>query len=90
MNISVRGFFMLRRPGKDTTMIKKITAFLLLLVMIASGITTPDDCYNVIKLGANGTGGTSGILNAPSPAQRVRDMAVAMVKAAKELEEENK
>ena len=36
MNISVRGFFMLRRPGKDTTMIKKITAFLLLLVMIAS------------------------------------------------------
>ena len=34
------------------------------------------------------TGGTSGILNAPSPAERVRDMAVAMVKAAKELEEE--
>lgn len=58
------------------------------LVMIASGITTPEDCYNVIKLGANGTGGTSGILNAPSPAQRVRDMAEAMVKAAKELEEE--
>ncbi|MBQ9155365.1 MAG: triose-phosphate isomerase [Eubacterium sp.] len=58
------------------------------LVMIASGITTPEDCYNVIKLGANGTGGTSGILNAPSPAQRVRDMAVAMVKAAKELEED--
>ena len=58
------------------------------LVMIASGVSTADDCYNVIKLGADGTGATSGILNAPSPAQRVREMAEAIVKAQKEAEEE--
>lgn len=54
------------------------------LVMIASGVSTADDCYNVVKLGADGTGATSGILNAPSPAERVREMAEAIVRAAKE------
>ena len=54
------------------------------LVMIASGVSTADDCYNVVKLGADGTGATSGILNAPSPAVRVREMAEAIVKAYKE------
>ena len=54
------------------------------LVMIASGVSTAQDCYNVIKLGADGTGATSGILNAPSPAVRVREMAKAIVKAGKE------
>ena len=54
------------------------------LVMIASGVSTAQDCYNVIKLGADGTGATSGILNAPSPAVRVREMAEAIVKAGKE------
>lgn len=54
------------------------------LVMIASGVSTAEDCYNVIRLGADGTGATSGILNAPSPAQRVREMAEAIVKAGQE------
>ena len=54
------------------------------LVMIASGVSTAADCYNVVKLGAHGTGATSGILNAPSPAERVREMAEAIVEAAKE------
>ena len=54
------------------------------LVMIASGVTTAEDCYNVVKLGADGTGATSGILNAPSPAERVREMAEAIVRAGKE------
>lgn len=54
------------------------------LVMIASGVSTAEDCYNVIKLGADGTGATSGILNAPSPAVRVKEMAEAIVKAKKE------
>lgn len=53
-------------------------------VMIASGVSTADDCYNVVKLGADGTGATSGILNAPSPAVRVREMAEAIVKAYQE------
>ena len=56
------------------------------LVMIASGVVTADDCYNVVRLGADGTGATSGILNAPSPAVRVQEMAEAIVRAYKERE----
>ena len=52
-----------------------------ILIMIASGVSTADDVYNVIKLGADGTGATSGILNAPDPAERVMEMALAMKKA---------
>lgn len=55
-----------------------------LAVMIASGVTTADDCYRVVKLGADGTGATSGILKAPDPALRVHEMAEAIVRAAKE------
>lgn len=50
-------------------------------IMVASGVSTADDCYNVIRLGADGTGGTSGILNASSPAGRIREMAEAIVRA---------
>jgi len=52
-----------------------------ILIMIASGVSTADDVYNVIKLGADGTGATSGILNAPDPGERVMEMALAMKKA---------
>lgn len=51
------------------------------LVVVASGVSTAEDCYNMIRLGADGTGGTSGILNAPSPAVRIREMAEAIVRA---------
>lgn len=53
-------------------------------IMIASGVTTAEDCYRVIKLGADGTGATSGILKAPDPAIRIAEMAAAIVKAHKE------
>lgn len=53
------------------------------LVVVASGVSTAEDCYNMIRLGADGTGGTSGILNAPSPAVRIREMAEASVRAVK-------
>ena len=52
-----------------------------ILVMIASGVSTAEDVYNVIRLGADGTGATSGILNAPDPGERVMEMAKAMKKA---------
>ena len=55
--------------------------------MIASGITTADDVYNVVRLGADGTGATSGILNAPDPAVRIQEMAEAIVRAAKDRRE---
>lgn len=56
------------------------------LVMIASGVTTAEDVYNVIKLGADGTGGTNGILGAPDPEKRIEEWAEAMVRAIKDKE----
>lgn len=56
--------------------------------MIASGVSTAEDCYKIVKLGADGTGCTSGIVNAPDPALRVREMAEAILKAYKERTEE--
>ena len=55
-------------------------------IMIASGITTADDVYRVVRLGADGSGATSGILNAPDPAERIAEMAEAIVRAAAERE----
>ena len=52
--------------------------------MIASGITTADDVYRVVRLGADGSGATSGILNAPDPGLRILEMAEAIVRAAAE------
>lgn len=57
-----------------------------ILVMIASGVSTADDVYHVIRLGADGTGATSGILKAPDPGVRVMEMARAMVQAVKDRE----
>ncbi len=53
-------------------------------IMIASGVVTPEDCYKIVKMGSDGTGGTSGILNAPDPAVRIQEMAEAIIKAYKE------
>lgn len=57
-------------------------------VMIASGITTAEDCYTVVRLGADGTGSTSGIVKAPDPALRVKEMVEAIIKARREWEAE--
>lgn len=54
------------------------------LINIGAGVSTADDCYHIVKLGADGTGATSGILNAKNPAIRVREMAEAIVRAQKE------
>lgn len=50
-------------------------------VMIASGITTGEDVYKVVYHGADGSGSTSGIVNAPSRAGRVSEMVEALLKA---------
>ena len=49
--------------------------------LIASGVSTPDDVYNVIKLGADETGATSGILKADSPKEMIMNMALAINRA---------
>lgn len=53
-------------------------------IMIASGITTADDVYRVVHLGADGSGATSGILNAPDPAVRIAEMADAVLRGVSE------
>lgn len=53
------------------------------LVMQAAGISSADDVYNVIKLGADGTGCTSGITEASNSKQMLRDMVEAAVKASR-------
>lgn len=57
-------------------------------VMIASGITTAEDCYQVIRYGGDGTGSTSGIVNAPDPVRRMEEMAEAILRAMKDRENE--
>lgn len=55
-------------------------------ILVASGVTTADDVYKMIYLGADGTGATSGILNAPDPKLRIQEMAEAVLRAAKDRE----
>lgn len=51
-----------------------------ILVMQAAGISTADDVYRTIKLGADGTGGTSGIVKADDPTRVLKDMIEAAVR----------
>lgn len=55
-----------------------------ILVMQAAGISTADDVYKTISLGADGTGCTSGIVCADDPKKMLIDMIEAAVKANKE------
>lgn len=55
-----------------------------ILVMQASGISTGEDVYQTIKHGADGTGATSGILNASDRKKRLEEMIQAIVKADSE------
>lgn len=55
------------------------------LVLQAAGISTAQNVYDAIKLGADGTGGTSGIVCASDPKQTLCDMIEALVKAKEEL-----
>lgn len=52
------------------------------LVMQAAGISTADDVYRTISLGADGTGCTSGIVKAENPIQMLSDMVEAAVNAS--------
>ena len=52
--------------------------------MQAAGISTAEDVYRTMELGADGTGCTSGITNADSSAEMLTDMIEALAKAYKE------
>lgn len=51
-----------------------------ILVIQAAGVTTGEDVYRVVKQGADGSGGTSGILNAPSRKEKINEMMEALTK----------
>lgn len=57
-----------------------------ILVMQAAGISTANDVYQTISLGADGTGCTSGIVKADNPKQMLIDMVEAAVNANIEKE----
>ena len=54
----------------------------------AAGISTGADVYKAIMSGADGTGGTSGIVCAKDPAAALTEMIEALVKAREEIKEE--
>lgn len=55
-----------------------------ILVIQAAGVSTGDDVYRVVMGGADGSGGTSGILNAPSRKGKIVEMLDALEKVKKE------
>jgi len=67
---------------ETTTKIKEIDENI--LVMQASGISTSEDVYQTIIHGADGTGATSGILDAPDRTKKLEEMIQAIVKAKNE------
>lgn len=54
-----------------------------ILVMQAAGISTAEDVYRTISLGADGTGATSGITEADNPKEVLTNMIMAVVEASK-------
>ena len=50
-----------------------------LLIMQAAGVSTDADVTKIMKLGADGTGGTSGIIKAPSWEEKISEMMAALV-----------
>ena len=51
-----------------------------ILVIQAAGVSTGDDVYKVIMEGADGSGGTSGILNALNRKEKIIEMLDAIQK----------
>ena len=53
-------------------------------VLQAAGISSPEDVYKAIYLGADSTGGTSGIIKADDPKKMIDEMIQSMLKAYKD------
>lgn len=56
-----------------------------ILILQAAGVSTGEDVYKVVMGGAHGSGGTSGILNAPSREGKIIEMLDALKRAQAEL-----
>lgn len=58
-----------------------------IFILQAAGISTPEDVYHTLQMGADGTGCTSGITEADSPAKMLEEMIEAVNRIYKEGEE---
>ena len=56
-----------------------------ILKLQAAGVSTGDDVYRVVMGGAHGSGGTSGILNAPSREGKIIEMLDALKRAQEDM-----
>lgn len=56
-----------------------------ILIMQAAGVSTAEDVRKVLLLGADGTGGTSGIIKARNWRDKISEMMAAMVQAGVDL-----
>ena len=56
-----------------------------ILILQAAGVSTGDDVYRVVMGGAHGSGGTSGILNAPSREGKIIVMLDALKRAQEDM-----
>jgi len=52
-----------------------------IMVLPSAGISCGNDCYNIIKAGADGSGSSSGICKAEDPAAMAEEMMAAVRKA---------
>ncbi|MBO4432124.1 MAG: triose-phosphate isomerase [Clostridia bacterium] len=57
-----------------------------IMVLPSAGISCGQDCYNIIKAGADGSGSSSGICKAPDPAAMAEEMMAAVRRAFDERE----
>lgn len=57
------------------------------LVLQAAGIHSGENVYNAIRSGADGTGGTSGIVAAPDPHKALDEMFEALDRVRREIKE---
>ncbi len=55
-----------------------------ILILQAAGVSSGDDVYKVVMEGAHGSGGTSGILNAPSREGKIIEMLDALKRAQRD------
>jgi len=72
-----------KRSENDREEIQKINAAIRridadLLILHGAGITDENDVYQIIRAGADGTGSTSGVINAANPKQMLSNMIEAV------------
>lgn len=56
-----------------------------IMILQAAGVSGGDDVYRLVMAGADGSGATSGILNAPDRREKIAEMLEALLKARRDV-----